>query len=385
MSDTTQGPGWWVASDGRWYPPELHPQGQAVPPPPLPAYQDPNAPDPEVAARKAEELPSFADVVPAEVRTPGVGAGVEAREVVVPGGRVLEVLASGPYWGTPVLFHHGTPFAAAPWPAAAEAATQHGLRWVTWSRPGYSSSTRQTPRTVSDTAADAEAVLAALGHTSFYTIGWSAGGPCALACAAKLGHRCLAGATLGSLAPMAAEGIDWAAGMAPGLTEALGAADRGMPDLVRSVEARARLLDRGPEAAHHGKAIDPLTELASVFGAAPAAADVAAMVGGASEPLGDALRSALALGLDGWCDDVRGLAGDWGFDVSTIDVPFAVWHGADDPWVPTAHGAWLAGQVHGARWRPLAGEGHVSPLLRLLDVVLEDLVDLSRSTAQGVL
>ncbi len=25
MSDTSQGPGWWLASDGRWYPPESHP------------------------------------------------------------------------------------------------------------------------------------------------------------------------------------------------------------------------------------------------------------------------------------------------------------------------------------------------------------------------
>ncbi len=25
MSDTSQGPGWWIASDGKWYPPETHP------------------------------------------------------------------------------------------------------------------------------------------------------------------------------------------------------------------------------------------------------------------------------------------------------------------------------------------------------------------------
>lgn len=25
MSDTSQGPGWWLASDGRWYPPEAVP------------------------------------------------------------------------------------------------------------------------------------------------------------------------------------------------------------------------------------------------------------------------------------------------------------------------------------------------------------------------
>ena len=25
MSEVSQGPGWWIASDGKWYPPELHP------------------------------------------------------------------------------------------------------------------------------------------------------------------------------------------------------------------------------------------------------------------------------------------------------------------------------------------------------------------------
>ncbi len=33
MSDVPQGPGWWQATDGKWYPPEQHPQNQ--PPPPL--------------------------------------------------------------------------------------------------------------------------------------------------------------------------------------------------------------------------------------------------------------------------------------------------------------------------------------------------------------
>lgn len=33
MSDTSQGPGWWLASDGRWYPPESLPN---LPPPPPP-------------------------------------------------------------------------------------------------------------------------------------------------------------------------------------------------------------------------------------------------------------------------------------------------------------------------------------------------------------
>jgi len=34
MSDTQAGPGWWLASDGKWYPPEQHASATAPPPPP---------------------------------------------------------------------------------------------------------------------------------------------------------------------------------------------------------------------------------------------------------------------------------------------------------------------------------------------------------------
>ena len=36
MSDVSQGVGWWIASDGKWYPPELHPSVRVAPPPVLP-------------------------------------------------------------------------------------------------------------------------------------------------------------------------------------------------------------------------------------------------------------------------------------------------------------------------------------------------------------
>src|ERR1017187_5797979 len=43
VSDTSQGPGWWQASDGKWYPPE----SAARPPPPAPA--PPVGPPPQFA------------------------------------------------------------------------------------------------------------------------------------------------------------------------------------------------------------------------------------------------------------------------------------------------------------------------------------------------
>ena len=36
MSDVSNGPGWWQASDGKWYPPEQQPNYEATAPPPTP-------------------------------------------------------------------------------------------------------------------------------------------------------------------------------------------------------------------------------------------------------------------------------------------------------------------------------------------------------------
>ena len=49
MSETPQGPGWWVASDGKWYPPETHPSVRTDPPAqPPPVQQAPPPAGPPV-------------------------------------------------------------------------------------------------------------------------------------------------------------------------------------------------------------------------------------------------------------------------------------------------------------------------------------------------
>lgn len=53
MSDQSQGPGWWVASDGKWYAPELHPDAVAAPAPPPPRPAPPTGPSTTGAAYSA--------------------------------------------------------------------------------------------------------------------------------------------------------------------------------------------------------------------------------------------------------------------------------------------------------------------------------------------
>ena len=68
---------------------------------------------------------------------------------------------------------------------------------------------------MADAAGDVAAILDALGLDRFLTIGWSGGGPHALACAALLSGRCEAAAILAGVAPYHADGLDFLADRSP--------------------------------------------------------------------------------------------------------------------------------------------------------------------------
>src|SRR5690348_3393814 len=123
---------------------------------------------------------------------------LEAR---TPDGRILDVYVAGPERAVPLLFHNGTPSTGLLYTPFVEAAAQRGLRMVSFSRAGYGTSTRNPGRRVADVVPDVAAVLDQLGALRFYTLGWSGGGPHALACAALLPERLIGAATVGGIAP----------------------------------------------------------------------------------------------------------------------------------------------------------------------------------------
>jgi pimeloyl-ACP methyl ester carboxylesterase len=90
-----------------------------------------------------------------------------------------------------------------------------------------------------------------------------------------------------------------------------------------------------------------------------------------------ALRRAVETGIAGWRDDDLAFTEDWGFALSDVALPVAVWQGRQDRMVPFAHGEWLAAEIPTAEAHLFDEEGHIS-LIAKIDEILTDLVALGR-------
>jgi pimeloyl-ACP methyl ester carboxylesterase len=278
-------------------------------------------------------------------------------------GRSLDVFLDGPQDGTPLLFHIGTPGAGLPFAPFVEALAERGLRYVSFSRPGYGSSTRREGREVVDVVEDAAAVLDAIGADRCYLIGWSGGGPHALACAARMPERVIAAATIGGVAPYPADGLDWSAGMGAENIEEFDAALAGPDELIKFKEREAPRL----------RAVTP-EEVADAFGDLIDDVDRGSLTGAFAEWMADVFHEALRIGYWGWFDDDMAFTRPWGFDLDEIRGPVFVWQGAHDRMVPFAHGEWLASHIPGARPRLLQEHGHLSLAVDSLPRIVDELL-----------
>ncbi len=266
-----------------------------------------------------------------------------------------------------VVLHHGTPGAAALFTASVAAGAERGLRHVCYSRPGYGLSSRRTGRSVADCAPDVAAIADTLGLDRFYTVGWSGGGPHAMACAALLPERVIAAATIGGVAPAHAPGLDWTAGMGQeNLTEFAAARAGSQPLMSYLQREAAQLASAGAEQIHLA-----LGDLVSEV-------DRAALSGEYAQHLSDSMGRGLAPGVAGWLDDDLAFMSEWGVDLSAMRVPVSVWQGAEDRFVPFSHGEWLAGNVASAQGRLRPEHGHLSLVVGAYGEILDDLLEVGQ-------
>jgi len=269
--------------------------------------------------------------------TSGIPEHLEHR-IRAPDGRTLAVAEWGDPAGLPTFSIHGTPGSRISWASDPSIYARHGLRRVSFDRPGYGESTRLPGRRVADIVPDVVTIADALGIDRFAVTGGSGGGPHALACAVLAPERvvrCLASALL---APHDAEGLDWFAGQAAANIDEFGAALEGEAALRAVIEPDAAfLLERIAEGRADITPDDWETSEVDHEAMKKSQASLAAQV-----------ANALAPGIDGWVDDDLALVAPWGFDPGQIPVPVFLRFGRQDGFIPEAHADWLIAHIPGA-------------------------------------
>jgi len=273
------------------------------------------------------------------------------RRIHTPDGRTLAVEDYGDASGRPVLVHMGTPNSRHLYGPTVIDGAARGLRLICWDRPGYGGSDPQPGRIIADCAADARVICETLGLRRVAMWGVSGGGPHVLACAALLPDLVTAIASLASLAPYPADGLDWFDGMGEDNVEDF--------RLTLTDEAAAR--DRLEKEREEMIAAAP-DELAEVLKSVLTPTDAAVLTGDVAEYMAYTHREGLAPGGQGFWDDGRAFAVGWGFDLADISVPVLLMHGRQDQFVPFGHGEWLAAHIPGVEARLLDHDGHLTLL-----------------------
>jgi len=271
------------------------------------------------------------------------------RTVRTRDGRALQVTQSGDLGGRPVIVHHGTPMSRLPYPGWVEDAAREGVRLITFDRAGYGGSTPRPDRSVADVAHDVTAIADDLGLDRFVTWGISGGGPHALACAALLGDRVVAAASLAGVAPRNALGLDFLAGMGEDNVIEFSAAERGRETLEPLVVAMAKEM----------RAADPAA-VAEAMRSVLSPVDEAVLTGEIGGFFAANMAEAVRCGTSGWVDDDLAFVKDWGFRLTDIDVPVLLWQGRQDLMVPFAHGEWLAANIPNVEAQLSDDDGHLT-------------------------
>lgn len=279
------------------------------------------------------------------------------RLTALPDGRRIECQIYGDPGGFPVLYCHGGLSAPVDIAFADGAARERGVRLVAPARPGIASSDRCRARRVADWASDVSAVVATLGIERFSVLGWSAGGPFALALTAGLAPLVERSATVGGMAPLVAPLSARQLGLRlDQVLFPLAARSRSLAALVVRASALA------PAGAERGLLLRSLPPEDQAVVEKMTSAEVAA-----------GLRDATRHGAGGVADDYGVLAAAWGFELADVGGPVTVFQGAADTLLPLSHAEALAAALPDGRLEVVEGAGHFllhSHLARVLNALV---------------
>ena len=265
-------------------------------------------------------------------------------------GRKLGFAEYGDPDGKPLMFFHGGGGSRLLGELYDKAALRQGVRVIAPDRPGMGLSVPQPKRRLLDWPKDVVQLADSLGLGRFATLGFSAGAPHALACAATIPDRLSAVIVVGCPVPGApTAGLPL---MNRLMLFAVGWSGRffanAMSELVHDPVKSARKSARWLNAADQRLHTDP---------------DVSRIVY-------EATREAIRGGTDGVAQDVTLSFRRWGFELGGVRSRVHLWHGEDDRMAPVAFGRYAAGRLPDCVATFCPGEGHMSILVNRMEEML---------------
>jgi pimeloyl-ACP methyl ester carboxylesterase len=293
------------------------------------------------------------------MRVPFLAPRVESlrsRVVRNANGHQVGVYEYGDPNGSPVFALHGTPACGAGFDWTDAPARARKLRVIAPDRPGIGHSDRVPMASVADYAAELRALADALEIDRFAVIGYSGGGPYALAVAHALPGRVslvelVAGAgEIGTFAKL----------------KDLSRSDQQLTWLASHTPAVARVVLR---AADLGARVAPKVALRS------AATEMSAGDRQVLRDLGTPREAmalftqALAGSSSGVITDYALLARPWHVALEEISVPVHCWHGTADTLVPLAHTTAMMERLPNASLTTWPDEGHLGLITHVADVL----------------
>ena len=273
--------------------------------------------------------------------------------VTLPDGRTLAYTDLGASSGPVVMYFHGAPTSRLDLAMFEDGFVARDVRVVSADRPGYGESSPQPGRCREDWPSDVTALADHLGVERFGVMGFSSGGPYAVASAALVTDRVAA------------------AGVVSGVT------DFGWPGAWDGYpEADTTLMRIGDEAqgtewceARYGPDGSRFME-AGVGELAPA--DQAALADEVfATALMTAVREAFRQGVNGYAQDIVLEGRPWSFDPSAIVAPVWILHGEADTLVPIAHGRHTRELIPGAELVTWPDQGHIRLITKIPDLTAD--------------
>lgn len=264
-------------------------------------------------------------------------------------GRTLGYAEYGSSEGRPLFYFHGHPGSRLEARFLAGQAAHVGVRLIGIDRPGMGRSTFKAGRRLLDWPDDVVELADSLHLDHFAVVGFSGGGPYALACAYKIPQR------------LRACGIITGVGPSGRLLSFL---SLWLPWLLLPITRR-----------FFRKEDQARTSLMRVARRWVEPDRQALSLPGVSETMAASLVEALRQGARGAAYDGVLLGGPWGFKLEMIAFPkLYLWHGERDQQVPVATARALAERLGQCQSIYYPGEGHISVIVNHQEEIVASLI-----------